>query len=381
MEQFSRRVGSVEPSATLKISDLAGKLEEEGNDVVDLSVGEPDFTTPEHIREEAKASLDKGETHYTPSNGYSGLREAIAHKLRRENELDIDREEVIVTPGAKQALFESIISLVDDKEEVVLLDPSWVSYQAMIKIAGGEPMRATLDPSTGFTPGDADIKEVVSSDTKAIIVNTPSNPTGAVFSKKDLEEIRDLAVDNDIWVISDEIYEKIIYGEATHHSIGSMEGMSNRTITVNGFSKSYAMTGWRLGYYTAPQSLLNQSSKVHSHSVSCATSFAQRGGMAALDGSQEPVEEMREKFRDRRDLLLKELEKIGIDMPKPRGAFYAFIPVDTEDSQALCEELLEEQYVAAIPGHAFGVEGYIRVSYANSKDRIREGIQRMAGYI
>lgn len=378
MEDFSDRVSRVEPSATLRISDLAGKLEEEGKDVVDLSVGEPDFTTPEHIRREAKEALDRGETHYTPSKGIPELRGAITDKLRSENGLDVDKDGVVVTPGAKQALFESILSLLSDGEEVVLLDPAWVSYEAMVKIAGGDIRRITLDPDTGFTPGDVDISEAVDSRTRLMIVNSPSNPAGAVFSRNELESIRDLAVDHDFWVVSDEIYEKIIYG-SIHHSIGAMDGMSERTITVNGFSKAYAMTGWRLGYYTAPPELLDEAGKVHSHSVSCATSFAQHGGVAALNSDQSSVKEMREAFRERRDVLLSELSDRGVEIPEPRGAFYAFIPVGGDDATK-CEKILEEEHVATTPGSAFGVDGYIRVSYAASEERIREGVERMADY-
>jgi aspartate aminotransferase len=378
--EFSESVERVEPSATLRISDLASDLESEGKDVVDLSVGEPDFATPEHIRKEAKASLDRGETGYTQSAGIPDLREAIAHKLREENGLRVDRDEVVVTPGGKQAIFETIFSLVRDGDEVVLLDPAWVSYEAMVKISGGEVNRVTLDASTGFTVGDVDLAEHVSDDTRLMIVNTPSNPTGAVFSEDELEEIRDLAVDHDFWVMSDEIYEKITYG-AKHHSLGAMDGMSGRTVTVNGFSKAYSMTGWRLGYFVAPEELREQALKVHSHSVSCATSFAQRGGVAAIDGPQEPVEEMAESFEERRDVLLDALADAGVDIPPPQGAFYAFVPVGTEDDAALCEEILQEEYVATTPGSAFGVPGYARVSYATSEKRIVEGIERMAPYL
>ena len=380
MGKFSESVERVEPSATLRISDLASELEGKGADVVDLSVGEPDFTTPEHIRTEAKASLDRGETGYPPSAGIPDLREAIAHKLREENGLRVERDEVIVTPGAKQALYEVILSLVREGDEVVLLDPAWVSYEAMVKMAGGELNRVTLDPDAGFTLGDTDLAEAVSDDTRLVIVNTPSNPTGGVFSRDELERIRDLAVDHDFWVISDEIYEKIRYG-AEHHSLGAMDGMSGRTVTVNGFSKSYAMTGWRLGYFVAPEEVRDQASKVHSHSVSCATSFAQRGGVAAIDGPQEPVEEMVEAFESRRDTLVDALADAGVEIPKPEGAFYAFVPVGAEDDAALCEEILQEEYVATTPGSAFGVPGYMRVSYATSEERIKEGVERVSSYL
>ena len=380
MGKFSDSVERVEPSATLRISDLAGELEGKGADVVDLSVGEPDFTTPEHIRAEAKASLDRDETGYTPSAGIPDLREAIAHKLREENGLRVDRDEVVVTPGAKQALFETIFALVRDGDEVALLDPAWVSYEAMVRMAGGELNRITLDASAGFTLGDVDLASEVGDDTRLMVVNTPSNPTGGVFSEDELREIRDLAVDHDFWVVSDEIYEKILYG-AEHHSLGAMDGMGDRTVTVNGFSKSYAMTGWRLGYFVAPEEVRDQASKVHSHSVSCATSFAQHGAVAAIDGPQEPVEEMVDAFESRRDTLVDALADAGVEIPKPEGAFYAFVPVGSDDDAALCEEILQEEHVATTPGSAFGVPGYMRVSYATGEERIKEGVERFASYL
>jgi aspartate aminotransferase len=380
MGKFSDSVERVEPSATLRISDLAGELEGKGADVVDLSVGEPDFTTPEHIRAEAKASLDRGETGYTPSAGIPDLREAIAHKLREENGLRVDRDEVVVTPGAKQALFETIFALVRDGDEVALLDPAWVSYEAMVRMAGGELNRITLDASAGFTLGDVDLASEVGDDTRLMVVNTPSNPTGGVFSEDELREIRDLAVDHDFWVVSDEIYEKILY-DAEHHSLGSMDGMDDRTVTVNGFSKSYAMTGWRLGYFVAPEEVRDQASKVHSHSVSCATSFAQHGAVAAIDGPQEPVDKMVDAFESRRDTLVDALADAGVEIPKPEGAFYAFVPVGSDDDAALCEEILQEEHVATTPGSAFGVPGYMRVSYATGEERIKEGVERFASYL
>ncbi|MFW5928908.1 MAG: pyridoxal phosphate-dependent aminotransferase [Halobacteriota archaeon] len=379
MDGFSDRIGRVEPSATLRISDLASELERDGADVVDLSVGEPDFDTPQHVKQAAKNALDRGETGYTPTTGITDLREAIAHKLRVDNDLAVERDEVVVTPGAKQALFETIVTLLRDGDHVLLLDPAWVSYEAIVKIAGGEVDRLTLDPETGFTPGDVDVAEGVTRDTRLIVVNTPSNPTGAVFSEDELREIRDLAVDHDLWVISDEIYEKIVYG-ATHHSLGAFDGMQDRTVTVNGFSKAYSMTGWRLGYYVAPEELRREAGKLHSHSVSCATSFAQHGGVAAIDGPREPVEEMVSEFESRRDVLLDVLEDAGVSIPAPEGAFYAFVPVDGDDVE-VAETALEEEHVATTPGSAFGVEGYVRLSYAASEERIVEGVERLEPYL
>jgi len=270
--------------------------------------------------------------------------------------------------------------LVREGDEVVLFDPAWVSYEAMVKMAGGELNRVKLDASTGFTLGSVDLPEQVSDNTRLIVVNTPSNPTGAVLPKEELREIRDLAVDHDAWVISDEIYEKIIYG-AQHHSLGAMDGMAERTVTVNGFSKAYSMTGWRLGYFVAPEEVREQASKVHSHSVSCATSFAQRGGVAAIDGSQEPIEKMVEAFESRRDTLVDSLADAGVSIPKPKGAFYAFIPVPSDEDTQLCEEILQNEYVATTPGTAFGVPGYVRISYAVTEERIKEAVERLSSYL
>ena len=381
MDNFSKHVERVEPSATLRIGELASELESKGKDVIDLSVGEPDYDTPQHIKEEAKKGLDQGKTGYTAGTGVPDLREAIAYKFRGENGLDVGRDDVVVTPGAKMALFETIFCLLNEGDKATLLDPSWVSYQAMIKMAGDEVDRVELDPKTGFTPGDIDLAQEIDTDTKAVVVNTPCNPTGAVFSEPELREIRDLAVDHDFWVISDEIYEKILYDDATHHSIGAMDGMQDRTVTINGFSKAYAMTGWRLGYLTAPNPLLNEIQKVQSHSVSCATNFAQWGGVAAIDGSQEPTQEMVKTFQERRNVLVSQLKQHGVEIPEPKGAFYAYVPVNTQDDTQLCEKVIQEEHVAVTPGSAFGVPGHVRISYAKPKDRIKEGIQKISSYL
>jgi aspartate aminotransferase len=380
MSSYSSRVTALEPSATVRIGDLADELRSEGADIVDLSQGDPDFVTPEHIRTRAKESLDDGETHYTASVGIERLREAIAEKLRSENDLSADADRIAVTPGGKQALFEVLFALLDEGDEIVLLEPSWVSYEAIVTMCGGQVRRVGLDPATGFALGDADLEAAVTDETTAILVNTPGNPTGAVFDRTDLERIRDLAVDHDAWVIADEIYEKLVYG-AEHVSIGSLDGMAERTVTVNGFSKSYAMTGWRLGYYHAPVELFEQATKVQSHTVTCATSFAQRGAVAALEGPQDPVAEMRETYRDRRDAAVERLREHGLDVTPPEGAFYLYLPVTADDDVALCERLLTEKNVAATPGTAFGVDGHVRLAYTTTTDRLLEGIDRIAEYL
>jgi aspartate aminotransferase len=373
--KFSERIQRVEPSATLAISNLAAELEAEGADVVDLSVGEPDFPTPENVVEAGKAAMDAGHTGYTSSNGILELRETIAEKLRDDG-IDCEAGNVIVTPGAKQSLYEAVQTLVDDGDEVVLLDPAWVSYEAMAKLAGGDLNRVDLAPHDfQLEPALDDLAEAVSDGTELLIVNSPNNPTGAVYSDAALVGVRDLAVEHDVTVISDEIYQEITYG-AEPTSLASLDGMADRTVTVNGFSKAYSMTGWRLGYFAGPEELVSEAGKLHSHSVSCATNFVQQAGVEALRNTEESVEEMVEAFAERRAFLLDRLGAVGVEAPEPDGAFYLMIPVSTDDQQ-WCEKALEEAHVATVPGSAFGVPGYARISYANSQKRIGEAVDRL----
>ncbi|WP_135829100.1 pyridoxal phosphate-dependent aminotransferase [Halorussus halobius] len=372
---FSERIRRVEPSATLAISNLAAELEADGADVVDLSVGEPDFPTPENVVEAGQQAMDAGHTGYTSSNGIRELREAIAEKLRGDG-LDYGADEVIVTPGAKQALYETFQTLVDDGDEVVLLDPAWVSYEAMAKLAGGELNRVDLAPHDfQLEPGLDDLAAAVSDETDLLVVNSPSNPTGAVYSDAALEGVRDLAVDHDVTVVSDEIYQRITYGREPT-SLGTFDGMAERTVTINGFSKAYSMTGWRLGYLAGPEDLIAEAGKLHSHSVSCATNFVQRAGVEALEHTEAAVDEMVEAFGERREFLLDRLGEEGVDAPEPDGAFYLMMPV-TEDDQQWCEAALESAHVATVPGSAFGAPGYARISYANSTERIGEAVDRL----
>ena len=378
---FTDRVERVEPSATLAISNLASELEADGVDVVDLSVGEPDFPTPKNVVEAGKAALDAGHTGYTPSNGIPELKEAIVEKLDSDG-LDYGTEEVIVTPGAKQALYETFQTLVEDGDEVVLLDPAWVSYEAMAKLAGGELSRIDLSESDfQLEPALEELAETVSDDTELLVVNSPSNPSGAVFSDAALEGVRDLAIDHDLTVVSDEIYDAITY-DTNVTSLGSLKGMGERTITINGFSKAYSMTGWRLGYLAAPEPLVEQAGKLHSHSVSCAANFVQRAGVEALKNTDEAVEEMRAAFEERRDMLVDLFAEHGKDVPIPDGAFYMMLPVG-DDDQNWCEGAIEDAHVATVPGSAFGTPGYARLSYAASEERLREGVDRLAdaGYL
>ena len=378
---FAERVERVSPSATVSISNAASELEADGVDVVDLSVGEPDFPTPENVVRAGKEAIDDGYTGYAPSPGVPELREEIAEKLRADG-LDCGPENVLVTPGGKQALYELFQTLVDDGDEVLLLDPAWVSYEAMAKLAGSTLQRVDLAPyDFALEPALPDLAEAVSNDTSLLVVNSPSNPTGAVYSNEALRGVRDLAVEHDITTISDEIYKEIAYGtEAT--SLGSLSGMAERTITLNGFSKAYSMTGWRLGYFAGPEEVVEQAGKIHSHSVTCATHFVQYAGVEALRNTDDAVAEMREAFRERRDMLCDLLAEHGVEVSRPEGAFYLMLPVgsdgDSENDEEWCEQAIEEAHVATVPGSAFGTPGYARVSYAAGTERLREAVDRLA---
>ena len=373
---YTDRVTRVEPSATLAVSSLAAELEAEGVDVVDLSVGEPDFETPEHIKAAGRDAITRGETHYSPSKGIPELRAAIAEKLAAQG-MPYEAENVMVTPGAKQALFEVVHTLVEDGDEVVLLDPSWVSYAAMAEIAGAELTRVDLS-ETAFQlePALDQLAEAITDETELLIVNSPNNPTGAVYSRAAMEGVRDLAVDHDLTVLADEIYEQIQYA-GEHVSLAALDGMADRTVTVNGFSKAYAMTGWRLGYFAAPEGLIEQAGKIQSHSVSSAATFVQHAGLEALTGPNEPTEEMAAAFESRRDMLVEAFADHGIDVPTPEGAFYLMLPVD-EDDENWCTSALEAAHVATVPGSAFGAPGYARLSYAADEKRLRAGVERLA---
>ena len=373
----AKRLKNITESATLRISNLASELKSQGKDIISFSLGEPDFRTPDHISEAAKASLDRGDTHYTPSPGIPELRKAIAEKLKKENNIEAKTGNIIVTPGAKQAIFEVMLSVLQEGDEAILFDPAWVSYDPCVKLAGAKTVWAPTTRDDGFIP--AGLSDYITKKTKLIVINSPCNPTGGVYGRETLKEIADLAVDNDILVLSDEIYEKIIY-DREHVSIGSLDGMQDLTITVNGFSKAYAMTGWRLGYVCAPKEIYEQMLKLHSHSVSQATSFVQYAGIPALQGDQTCVADMVKEFRARRDLLVVGLNRLGIKCACPDGAFYAFADVSEYGSgEKVAELLLNKAFVATTPGAAFGEAGndFIRISYATSQERIREALRRM----
>jgi aspartate aminotransferase len=379
--EFTTRVNRIEPSATVAISDRASELEADGVDVVDLSVGDiVDFDTPENIKTAAKNALDAGHTGYTPSNGIPELKDAVVDKLHGDGLDQYGPENLMVTPGGKQGLYEVFQTLVDDGDEVVLLDPAWVSYEAMAKLVGADLTRVDTAPyDFALEPALDDLGAAVSDDTDLLVVNSPGNPHGAVYADAALEGVRDLAVEHDVTVISDEIYKEITYDGIKATSIGTLEGMAGRTITLNGFSKAYAMTGWRLGYYAAPEEVVDQAGKIHGHSVTCAVNFVQHAGVEALENTDDAVEEMRAAFEDRRDMLVDLFAEHGTDVPTPSGAFYLMVPV-WDDDVAWAEEAIDEAHVATVPGSAFGTPGWVRLAYANSEDRLREGVERLADH-
>ena len=380
MTQFARRVRSIESSPTVHIGDLIAEMKARGEKVLSLAIGEPDFPTPAHIVEAAKKALDEGYTKYTPAPGIRELREAIAEKSQKENRIPAKPENVLVAP-TKHTLFMTCMALLDNGDEAIIPDPGWVSYAPMVTLAGARPVPVRAADEEGFVPSAAAVADAVTSHTRILMLNSPSNPAGSVYPRDDMKALADLAADRDLILVSDEIYEKILY-EGDHVSPASLDGMFDRTVTVNGFSKTYSMTGWRLGWLVAPTPLFKEISKVQEHTITCATAFAQKAGVAALRGPTAPLEAMVKEFRARREIVLKALAKIeGVSTSRPSGAFYAFPRIDVPiASSALSERILKEASVAVTPGSAFGAagEGHLRISYAASRETIVEGLRRIA---
>jgi aspartate aminotransferase len=376
MRQLSEKISEIAPSATLEIADRAKKMQREGIDVISLSIGEPDFDTPMHIRDACIDALRRGETHYAPSNGIPELLSAISEKITKENGFSCKPGQVIVACGAKDAIYEATEAVLNPGDETILLTPAWVSYEPCVRIAGGKAVFHPLSTKT-FQLDDS-ILERVNAKTKMIVINSPSNPSGAVFDQRSMKLVADLCQDNDLYAMSDEIYEKLVYGKK-HISLASIGDMAQRTITINGFSKSYAMTGWRLGYAVAPVEIIREMSKVQQHSVSQATTFAMWGGVAALKGDQTCVEDMRQEFDRRRKYVISELNQMGYATAPADGAFYAFVKVAGDDME-IATQWLEKAHVAATPGTAFYAPGWIRLSYATSMGRLKEAMERICTF-
>ncbi|MFW5902906.1 MAG: pyridoxal phosphate-dependent aminotransferase [archaeon] len=375
--RISDRGNNLDPSATLEISDLAKDLKEQGEEVISLAVGEPDFDTPEEIKNAAKNALDQGFTNYTSSSGIKELRKEIRKKLSQENNINTKTENIVVTPGAKFSLYLACQALLNPGDKAIIADPSWVSYKQMIKAAGANPI--SIPTTDKLTPKPEAIKEEMDEKVKLIFTNSPNNPTGKVWKKDELKEITEIAEKNNSIVLSDEIYEKLIY-EGEHYSPASEY---DNVLTVNGFSKSYSMTGWRLGYITGPEEIINTILKIQQHSVSCPTSFAQKGAIQALKKIK--TKDMVKTFEERRNKALSLIEEIpGMSVEKPEGAFYLFPKYDLDiESKELALELLKEKGVAVTHGKAFGEKGenHLRISYANSIEKIEQALTKIEEYM
>jgi aspartate/methionine/tyrosine aminotransferase len=379
----AERMKGVPFSSIRKMMGRALELEQEGKPVIHLEIGRPDFDTPGHIKDAATKALEQGIVHYTSNYGWLELRSAIADKLQRENQLDFDPgTEIIVTIGASEAVFLAIMATVNEGDEVLVPDPSWLNYFHCVTMAGGRAVSVPLREGKGFRMDPDDVARAITPRTRMLVVMTPHNPTGAVLGEEELTALAALARAHNLVVLSDEIYERLVYDEAVHRSIGVLPGMRERTLTVNGFSKTYSMTGWRLGYVAGPRELIDILVRVHQYTVVCATSFAQSGGVAAYCGPQECVEEMRREFGRRRALILEGLKRMkGIDCTVPQGAFYVFPSIRGigRSSEEVSLHLLEDAFIATVPGPAFGRygEGYIRLAYSSSYEDIEEAMKRM----
>lgn len=388
---ISQRAQRTSPSPTLAITAKARKMREEGFDVLSFGAGEPDFDTPEFIKEAAIAALRDGFTKYTPTAGIEPLRQAICDKLWRDNGLKYEPNQIIVTCGGKHALYNTFQVICDPGDEVIIPAPYWVSYPEMVKLAEGVPVYVYADESTNFVPAVEAIREKITPRTRAIVVNSPCNPTGAVFPRHTLKQIAALALKHDLYIISDEIYEKIVYDGHEHCSIASLgEEVKKRTILINGMSKAYSMTGWRIGYAAAERELISAMTRIQDQSTSNPTSIAQKAALAALQAPDDAVKQMVSAFAERRRVIVDGLNSIpGFRCAQPGGAFYAFPNVSAlygkrwgdrviNGSDAFAEYLLEVARVAVVPGGGFGADENIRLSYACSLDTIRNGIARIA---
>jgi aspartate aminotransferase len=383
--ELASRVGIVTPSLTLAVDAKAKAMKQEGIDICSFSAGEPDFDTPAHIRAAATTALEQGKTRYGQAAGEPKLRQAIANKLQRDNTLTYKPEQIVVTNGGKHSLFNICLALLNPDDEVIIPAPYWVSYPEMVKLAGGTPVIVPTTIETGFRITPEQLRQAITPKTKAFILNSPSNPTGMVYSPDEIRAIAQVIVERDILVISDEIYEKILYDGATHLSIAAISpDLYDRTIISSGFAKTYAMTGWRIGFVAAPLPLIKAVTTIQSHSTSNVCTFAQYGAIAAYEGSQDCVQEMVVAFTERRKVMLDYLNAMpGLKCPAPEGAFYLFPNIGETGLRSLefCDRLLDQHQVAIVPGVAFAADDCIRLSYATDLDTIHRGMERLGKFV
>jgi len=384
--KLSKRINKLSPSLTIAISQKARELQDQGKDVLAFSAGEPDFDTPLKIKEAAIKAINEGFTKYTAVQGIPELLEAIKTKLKKENNLDYETNEIIVSNGAKQSLFNIFASILDEGDEVIIPAPYWVTYPELVKYHDGVPVTIETFEETGFKITPEMLKKAITPKTKALILTTPSNPTGAVYSKEELESLAEVLKGTDILIISDEMYEKLVYGETFYATASISEDMLKRTITVNGLSKSVAMTGWRFGYCASKIEELNKAMvKLQSQATSNINSITQKAAIPALLGEVDAdVEMMRKEFQKRRDFVYEEFNKMkGLSAAKPTGAFYIFVNHKNieNDSMKFALELLDKEGVAVVPGIGFGSEGYFRFSFATSMENLEKGIKRIKRFV
>jgi aspartate aminotransferase len=383
--KFSKLVQRAGTETAFAVLAKAKELERQGRSIVHFEIGEPDFNTPENVKQAGIKAIQENYTHYSPAQGILELRETIAEYISKTRGIEVSPDEVVITPGGKDVILFTATAILDEGDEAIYPNPGYPIYESAIKIAGATPVPMPLLEENGFAFDREQFKKLVTPKTRLIIINSPGNPTGGILSPDDLEFIADIAKKNDIIVLSDEIYSRIIY-DGEFHSIASVPGMKERTVILDGFSKTYAMTGWRLGYSVSNKKLAKQFVKLATNSFSCVATFVQMAGVEALKGPQDSVEMMRKKYEERRNLIINGLNEIpGFSVKMPKGAFYAFANITGtgKTSQEISDYLLDKAGVATLPGTSFGKygEGYIRFSYATSLDNIREGLKRVKGAV
>jgi aspartate aminotransferase len=381
MIRLAKRLKLINPSSTLAITSKAKKLRAEGRDIVSFGAGEPDFDTPDFIKKAAVDAINSGFTKYTPTTGIPELKKLICDKFKKDNSLEYLPSQVIVSCGAKHSIFNALFVLVNPNDEVLIPSPYWVSYPEMVRLCQAKPVFIKTSAKNSFKAEIKDIKRAITPKTKLLILNSPSNPTGCVYDREELEEIADLCVSKKIFVISDEIYEKIIFDGLKHVSIASLNPqIYDLTITVNGLSKSHSMTGWRIGYLGAPLDIAGAISNTQDHTTSNPCSISQKAAVSALSGADDFAAMMREKFQERRDYILSRIAQIkGIKAVRPSGAFYVFCDISGLKLSAMdfSNRLLDESGVAVIPGEGFGFPGHVRLSFATSIEQIKKGLDRI----
>jgi len=387
---YSELISSIEESRTMAISSLVKKLQSEGKNVLSFSAGEPDFPTPEFIKQAAIKAINENFTRYTANEGYAPLINAIIQKFAKENNLEFKPQNILVSAGAKHSIYNLIMALCNPGDEVIFQSPYWVSYPEMVKLAQSTPVIIDAEVEQGYKVSPAQLEKVITPKTKIFLFNTPSNPTGSVYSKGEILALAEVLKNKEhIYIVSDEIYEKIVFDGEEHFSIGSIDYLKDRTITINGVSKAYAMTGWRIGYAAGDAGIIKLARNLQSHSTSNAASISQAAALAALTQESDEIEDMVKKFKERRDFIYEALNKVkGVKCPLPKGAFYVFYDVSSyygtkvngyhiNDSSSFCNYLLTEESVGLVPGVAFGNDKCVRMSYACSFEDLTDGLERI----